>query len=713
MKLQVRLGLACTWAAAVLSTATADPYLAPRVTFQDLRLPQKLCSHPLYCDGPILRRIQLGGVFASDKTFVDMPTRKPVRAVVDAFNQLSANATRDDLAKFVSDNFYPAGSDIKLVELDDWTDDPPFLRGVTDPVLRGYGMALHNQWKGLARQRNTDFLCDGCETSLLPVKHTFIVGGANTTREPRYWDTYYIVLGLLKSGLNGTARGMLQNLLDLVDLYGFVPTGGRIYFTDRSEPPLLALMVKAYYEATQDLDFVVRALPLLKAEHKYWDIYRSVNITYTRSTGNVSLSSLGRRQSDQFQTVTSKTTMFGPSLFQTASEGSSNEGFMRPESYSDDYTTFKTQFAAANLFSTAIPTDNLYAATEAGTVPGVQYASMDTANAGPSLFSTAFRRRDVAIPGSNPFAAFTKNQLKVLGSININSTVAVNLNSIMYQVEVTIADFIALLNNKTDTAECTSYRQRAGERRQTLMDLAYNPSTGLFSDFHLASGKQTEIWSVSSMWPYWAFGDSLPAASAQKAMESIAKLHKRFNGGLPNTLYNSSLNWDYPKVQPPLQHMVVNSVMGLQQNIGLAKRSPPLTTGFEASLVQNSIDAAFCNWYTTGGDVPGVLNQYEGAAAGMTGMNFEFYELGANGDITTTTSTAGQGDYTWTNGVMVWLLGQFSSQVTTPTCPNIVLNLVRNTTVTPTPTPPPSSTCGGQKKCPANCRCVVRRRPVF
>ncbi|KAJ2046647.1 hypothetical protein IW146_003653 [Coemansia sp. RSA 922] len=721
MQLLINLSLAFAWTVATaLSAVVADPYSAPRVTFQDLRLQQKICSHPLYCEGPILRRIQLGGVFDSDKTFIDMPTRKPVSQVVDAFNKLPANATRDDLAKFVSDNFHPAGCDIKQAELDDWTDDPPFLKGVTDPVLRGYGMALHNQWKGLARQRNTDFLCDGCETSLLPVKHTFIVGGANSTREPRYWDTYYIVLGLLKSGLNGTARGMLQNLLDLVGIYGFVPTGGRIYFTDRSEPPLLALMVKNYYEATLDLDFVARALPMLKAEHKYWDTYRSINVTYTRS-GN---SSLSRRQSDLFQTVTSKTTLFGPSLFQTAvqsasDESSDSEGFLRPESYSTDYSTFKTQFAAANLFSTAIPTDNLYAATEAGTAPSVQYASVQTAMAGPSLFSTSLRRRDVTMPDSNPFAAFTKNELSILGSININSTIATNLNSIMYQVEVTIANFISLLNNKTDTAECTSYRQRASERRQTLLDLSYNPSTGLFSDFHLTSGQQTDVWSVNSLWPYWAFGDSLPAESAQKAIDSISKLHKRFSGGLPNTLYNTTLNWDYPKIQPPLQHMIVQSVLGLQQNTGLTKRSSAATNGFAVSLVQNSIDAAFCNWYTTGGDVPGVLNQYEGATGGSTGMNFEFYSLGDDGDITTTTSTAGQGDYTWTNGVMVWLLGQFSSQVTTPTCPNIVLNLVRNTTVTPTlppvvtPTPSPSSTCGRQKKCSTNCRCIVRRRGVF
>ncbi|KAJ2463045.1 hypothetical protein EV174_007019, partial [Coemansia sp. RSA 2320] len=205
-------------------------------------------------------------------------------------------------------------------------------------------MALHNQWKGLARRRNTDFLCDGCETSLLPVNYTFFVAGSNSSREIRYWDSYYIGLGLIKSGLLKSARGLLQNLLDLVGLYGFVPTGGRIYYTDRSEPPLLALMVKNYYEATLDLDFVARALPLLKAEHQFWDTHRSVNVTYTRK-GSSNSTSLGRRQSDQFQTVTSKTTMFGPSLFQTALDQGSGGGVLRPESYSDDYITFKTQFA--------------------------------------------------------------------------------------------------------------------------------------------------------------------------------------------------------------------------------------------------------------------------------------------------------------------------------------------------------------------------------
>ncbi|KAJ1993576.1 hypothetical protein GGI04_005903, partial [Coemansia thaxteri] len=127
MNVFAALVLAAVWAAAALSLAAADSYKPPLVTFQDSRMPQRLCSHPLYCDGPILKRIQLAGVFDEDKTFVDMPTRQPVDAVVAAFNKLPANATKAELAAFVDSYFYPAGCDIVEAELDDWTDDPPFL----------------------------------------------------------------------------------------------------------------------------------------------------------------------------------------------------------------------------------------------------------------------------------------------------------------------------------------------------------------------------------------------------------------------------------------------------------------------------------------------------------------------------------------------------------------------------------------------------------
>ncbi|KAJ1886870.1 hypothetical protein LPJ81_006621, partial [Coemansia sp. IMI 209127] len=432
-------------------------------------------------------------------------------------------------------------------------------------------------------------------TSLLPVNNVFFTTGDESSREFHYWNTYYIEIGLLKSGLYTTAKGVLQNLLDMVNTYDFVPSGGRIYYTDRSEPPLLALMVKTYYEATQDLDFVREALPLLKIEHNFWEMYRSVNITYTSSSSN---GGLRKRQSD---TASAKVATYGPDLFSTASNNGTQ---LRPEMYNSDYEASKTQTTAPDLFSSLSGSD-LYAASEAGTSPGVQYADVKTATQGPDLFGRrSLSRRDIGIPTTNPFSSFTETELIVLGSTQINSTIAVNLNSIIYQAELIIADFIELVENNT-SPECVSYRSRAAERRQTLLDLTYDTETGLFSDYHLASGSRTGIWSMSSLWPYWAFGDSLPSDGAQKALENIDFLHQKFPGGLPNTLYNSSLPWDYPYIQPPMQHMAVSSAQNAENQAcaGSNNTYGAPCGGTAAKIAQSTVNSAFCNWYTTGGSI--------------------------------------------------------------------------------------------------------------
>ncbi|KAI8325782.1 Six-hairpin glycosidase [Martensiomyces pterosporus] len=739
------------------------PSSSPDTKSGDLYL-QKRCNHPIYCDGPILKSVQLAGVFDEDKTFVDMPTRKPVKDIVSAFSQLPANASKDALTQFVNDNFYPAGSDIEVAVLEDWTDNPPFLDGVTDPVLRGYGMALHNQWKKLARRQSTKPLCDGCETSLLPVNHTFITSGSNSSRELHYWDTYYIELGLLKSGLYKTAKGVLQNLLDLVNVYGFVPTGGRIYYTDRSEPPLLALMVKTYYDATKDLDFVARALPLLKKEHTFWETYRGVNVTYTR---NATIS-LGKRQADVSQVVTSRVSTFGPNLIEEAQTGDdpgsdsqqsgTTAAYIRPEEYRNDVVLASTQFSTPDLISEAVSGSDLYAASEAGTTPGIQYTSPSTIRTTPDLVEMALRRRSLTIDTDNPFANFTSEQLEILGSVAINDTIAVNLNAILYQAEIIIADFCTLVNNGTSADESVAYRNRAEERWQTLFDLTYNPKTGMFSDYHIGPAQQTNIWSMSALWPYWAFGDKVPADGAKLALATISDLHDRFPGGLPNTFYNTSLGWDFPNVHPPLQHVAINSVTAAEKRLGADSSVSSKFTGIAVSIVQSSINSAFCNWYTSGGSITGVLDSFGPGSSGGVGVSYESYQLGPDGNILTTTNATSPGDYSWTNGITLWLFDQYKTQIQLPKCPNIELKLVDTRTATsaaPAPTlpvaspkystapatsasptavpptstpvttppattsaaptsspPPPQTTCVVKRKC-SRCKCRVKRKGLF
>lgn len=84
-------------------------------------------------------------------------------------------------------------------------------------------------------------------------------------------------------------RGMLRNLLSTVEAYGHVPNGGRLYYLDRSQPPLLTQMVELYVavrgaqqcslarcrracvlQRTGNVSFLAEVLPTLDKEYAFW-----------------------------------------------------------------------------------------------------------------------------------------------------------------------------------------------------------------------------------------------------------------------------------------------------------------------------------------------------------------------------------------------------------------------------------------------------------
>jgi alpha,alpha-trehalase len=72
---------------------------------------------------------------------------------------------------------------------------------------------------------------------------------------------------------------MLDNFLQMVDVYGMVPNGGRIYYERRSQPPMLIPMVDRYINATGDNEFLNPArLELLEREFQFWLTNRSVSV---------------------------------------------------------------------------------------------------------------------------------------------------------------------------------------------------------------------------------------------------------------------------------------------------------------------------------------------------------------------------------------------------------------------------------------------------
>jgi alpha,alpha-trehalase len=231
-------------------------------------------------------------VYPDSKTFVDMPSKYSENKVLENFKNLPANSTRQDVEAFLNENFHKVGYDVQTAEPADWDENPGFLCNIKDKTYSEFGRILNTKWKNLIRIFNRSGLCEDCASSAIITNNSFVVPGGRFI-EYYYWDTFFIFEALLSSKMFRTAKGILENFLDIVEINGFVPNGARIYYLYRSQPPLLTHMFKAYVDATADYVFLKDKIELLDQEYAFWLNERSVDYVkngrkYTLNAYNVS-----------------------------------------------------------------------------------------------------------------------------------------------------------------------------------------------------------------------------------------------------------------------------------------------------------------------------------------------------------------------------------------------------------------------------------------
>ena len=71
---------------------------------------------------------------------------------------------------------------------------------------------------------------------LLYLPNRYVVPGGRFN-EMFGWDSYFIILGLLRDGRVDLARGMVENFFYEIENYGAVLNANRTYFLTRSQPP--------------------------------------------------------------------------------------------------------------------------------------------------------------------------------------------------------------------------------------------------------------------------------------------------------------------------------------------------------------------------------------------------------------------------------------------------------------------------------------------
>lgn len=127
---------------------------------------------------------------------------------------------------------------------------------------------IANYWSKLERYHPKD------DDTLLGVPNPYLVPASEAGHdfdfnEMYYWDSYFMVQGMLDSQHKKMVIGILENLLYLQQKYGAIPNASRMYLTGRSQPPLLTSYIFDVYDAYKMSDkWLAEKMAIAELEYK-------------------------------------------------------------------------------------------------------------------------------------------------------------------------------------------------------------------------------------------------------------------------------------------------------------------------------------------------------------------------------------------------------------------------------------------------------------
>ncbi|KAL9242946.1 hypothetical protein vseg_016900 [Gypsophila vaccaria] len=415
---------------------------------------------------------------------------------------VNVNVSPSEFAKFVDEYMNPAGSDlVDAVPLDYVGVPLGFLPKVENQEVRSWALQVHSLWKNLSRKVSQQVHLHPHLHTLLPLPQPCIIPGSRF-REVYYWDSYWVIRGLLASKMHDTAKAIVTNLIYFVEKYGFVLNGARSYYTNRSQPPLLSSMVYEIYERTGDMSLVKRSLPALIKEHEFWNsgIHK---VTIHDSKG-------GSHNLSRYYAMWNKP---------------------RPESYTTDKET------ASKLHNEA-DKEILYR----------EVAS--TAESGWD-FSTRWMRNT-----SDLTTLTTTNIIPV----DLNAYILKMELDIAFLAKVAGETAVAEKFTKASLSREKAFSSIFwNENLGQWLDCWVNYSTTCKGDQTKEAWHQNQNVFVSNFIPLWMkpFDSVHMAEKVMKSLKASGLIHA---AGIATSLTNSGQQWDYPNGWAPMQHLIIEGL---------------------------------------------------------------------------------------------------------------------------------------------------------
>lgn len=335
--------------------------------------------------------------------------------------------------------------------------------------------------------------------SLIALPHKYIVPGGRF-EEQFYWDGYFIMLGLASDERWGVIEGMIKNYAYMIRKFGFIPTANRTYFLSRSQPPFFSHMVRllARYKGRAVL---MEYLPYMVLEYRFWMKGRN---------------RLAKQEHKAFGRVVE---MPSGALLNRYYD---NKATPRPESlWEDTETASETQGRDADRVFL-----HLRAAAESG---------WD--------FSSRWFRDD-----------------KDIRTIHTADIIPVDLNCLLYELEVTIAEAYRLAKQPLLARR---FQVASEHRSKAILKYCWDEERQFFGDYNFHHQELTGRITLAGVFPLYA-----KIATAKQAGAVAKKIETDFlkEGGLITSLVDNGQQWDAPNGWAPLHHIVVQGLRNYGHN---------------------------------------------------------------------------------------------------------------------------------------------------
>ncbi len=390
--------------------------------------------------------------------------------------------------------------------------------------------------------------------SLISVPYTYVVPGGRFT-EQFYWDSYFIMIGLAADDKWTLVYDMIRNYSYMMQRFKLIPTANRTYFLSRSQPPFFADMVSLlarHHGKASMAEF----LPTMLAEYRFWmkGAKRVVSDSSVQAYLRVVKMPDGTLLNRYFD----------------------NKNTPRPESRREDVITAE-QARNENK-------DKIFLDLRAGAESGWDFSS-----------------RWFDDPHD-------------IESIHTTDIVPIDLNCLLYNLEVTIAETYRMLKQ---SALRRRFLQAAEDRKAAIQRYLWNDPQHFFFDYDFRRGYQTKSVTLAGVFPLY---DGV--ATAEQAASVAKRIETDFlkKGGLVTTLETSGQQWDAPNGWAPLQWVAVRGL----QRYGLDELAATIRDRW---LVSN--EQVFAKYHK-------MIEKYNVTTPGEVGGGGE-YEL--------------QDGFGWTNGV--------------------------------------------------------------